>query len=97
MCYLCVHPQFCSEAAQGRVPFSVVFLSDLVQGYAVEQAEAGGCDVWLQELRWLHCPPEIWAASVADFSQDMSTRSSAKLWCGVGRAEVLTPLDWEVW
>ena len=86
MHHLCRHPQFCSEVAQGHSPFPAVLVLDLVQVC---------CEEWIgpeNSLDWdwavgtgievAVLPPEIWAASVAVFSQDLSALD-AVLNCGV--------------
>lgn len=50
--YRCL--QFHSEATQDCIPFSVVFVPDLVQICAVELARAESQGVVAQEIRWLY-------------------------------------------
>ena len=79
MRHQCRHLQLCPEAAQGHVPFSVMFFPDLVLGCGVEWAgakgwgivAAGGC-----AAAWdLDC-----------LSQDLSAPEPAPS-CSVGRAK----------
>ena len=81
----------CSEAAQGHIHFSVVFIPDLVQGCGVEQAGAGtrGWGTVATRIEMTVLPRKIRAASVADLSQDLSAPVNPQMQCGVGGARAL--------
>lgn len=78
----------CSEAAQGHIHCSVVFIPDLVQGCGVEQTGAGtgGWGAVATRIEMTVLPPKIRAASGADPSQDPSAPVNAEMRCGVGGA-----------
>lgn len=86
MCHLYRCLQFLSEAAQ-VTSYSLISSARIVQGWenGVGWVVKALC---LQELRWKSCCLEIWACSVADFSQTFCPNASAKLQCRVRRARV---------
>ena len=94
MHHLCKCPQFHSEAAQGCIHFSVVFVPDLVQGCGVEEAGVADQVIVAAGTEVAALLPETWAASVAVSSQDPSA-SELALSCSVEWAE-LGPSHWAV-
>ena len=87
MNHLCKHLGLCSDAAQGCV-LSPECPPQLMQGCIVEGAGAGtgGWGILAAGTEVAALPPEIWAASLAVFSQDLSVPDLA-LSCGVEWAE----------
>ena len=85
---LCSHLWFCLETAHGPVPFSMVFIPDLLLGCGV------WCGVgWCQGPGGCSCrnhdgcaAADTWAASVIDLSQDQSALDLAPSF-SVRRAE----------
>ena len=98
MHHLCRHLQFCSEVAQGHSPFPAVLVLDLVQVCGEEWVGPENSLDWDWAVRTgievAVLPPEIWAASVAVFSQDLSALDAVLNWCRVHGAGALS-FDWE--
>lgn len=86
MHHLCRRLQFCSGVTQGRNPFLVVLVLDLVQVCGEEWVGQENSLDWNWGVRTgtevAVLPPEIWAASVAVLSQDISALD-AVLNCGI--------------
>ena len=76
MHHLCRCLQFYSDVAQGHNPFPVVLVLDLIQVCHEEWVGPEKSLDWNWGVRTgievAVLPPEIWAASVAVFSQDLS-------------------------
>lgn len=73
MHHSCRCPQFLPEAAQGHIPFSVVFFLDLELGCVVEEARSGGWGAVTIGIEVAVLLLGTCAASVANVSQDVST------------------------
>ena len=76
-----------SEAAQGHIHFSAVFIPDRAQGCGAEQAGAGtgGCGTVATRTEMTVLPPEI-GLPLADLSQGPSAPVNAEMRCAVGGA-----------
>ena len=75
-----------SEAAQGHIHFSAVFIPDRVQGCGAEQAGAGtgGCGTVATRIEMTVLPPEIRAASGRPLPGPSAPVNETR--CAVGRA-----------
>ena len=75
--------QFLSDSVQCCVPFSVVFIPDLVVGSLAEWAVAGGCGAVTAGSGWLCCC--LGCLCGTPLPGPVHPSSSSKLRCGVGR------------
>lgn len=83
---LCRYPQFCPEAAQGRIPFPTVFIPDLVLGWHQSLEHGAYRNQGSFAVAW-----DLGCLSVRAFPGLVCPRSISKLQCEVGGTRVFPP------
>ena len=80
LCTACVGICGSTQKKPKVTSLSVLLVPDLVQGCIVEEAGPGGRSIVATGIEVAALPPEIWAASLAVFSQDLSAPDLVLMW-----------------